>query len=755
MLERDGLGTSVPEIPRSGWGGYTADITTEEWGLMNNKRMLAAAASAALLITGLTAAPPIVTASGGDGASSPSASVDSGRALVQLVGDPLATAAKSRPAKGNKIDFANSRVRSYRAELAARRNEFKQWLGANAPKARVTGEFDLSLNAIGIELNGTSLDTLRRSPLVLTVEYEGLYHPLADDPDLSIINATQAWQEQGGSAANAGEGVKVAIIDTGIDITHPCFSDSGYPPAPHLGTQEFTNNKVIVAKVFSNKAIAGHYTPEAIQDHGTHVAGTVACNYQTPAKVDGVTIPYGISGVAPRALLGNYNVFPADVVNARSEDIVNALDAAYADGFDVANMSLGGGSHGVQDLLTVAVDNLDRANMVVAVAAGNSGPGPNTIESPGMAARALTAGASTVPHFVGATLTVGSTPYPIASGNFAVVGSDLIQPLGVVAGATNGLGAACTALPAGSLTAKIAVLRRGTCSFTTKIRNAQAGGASAVIVVNNVAGDPTAMAADGTAPAPTIPAYMVGLAAASALVAANAQSATIGSVLGYVQTSSVDIMAGFSSQGPTDVQRRIKPDVVAPGVNVLSSLPHTACTEPPCFAFFSGTSMATPHLAGSAAVVIRQHPGWDAWQVRSAIVNTADQGVLKSYRNGTTVVTDPNIVGAGRENLLSAVNATVLLDPVSISFGTIPSGSGQSRTAVVRIVNNSGSEATVAVSGNATVSAAASIPAGVSMDVTVTATTAKGQRAGFNVATLTVTAGSVEVAHAALFYEVR
>lgn len=134
------------------------------------------------------------------------------------------------------------------------------------------------------------------------------------------------------------------------------------------------------------------------------MAGTVACNYGTP--VSGLPVPHPISGVAPRALLGNYNIFPADVENARSEDILNALDAAYMDGFDVANMSLGGGAHGIQDLLTIAVDNLDQANMVSAVAAGNSGPGHYTVESPGSAARALTAGAATVGHIVASPITV-------------------------------------------------------------------------------------------------------------------------------------------------------------------------------------------------------------------------------------------------------------------------------------------------------------------------------------------------------------
>src|SRR5439155_26904358 len=135
------------------------------------------------------------------------------------------------------------------------------------------------------------------------------YYPTDDnDPDLSIIHAQEAWA-QGGGPANAGAGVKVAIVDTGIDFTHPCFSDAGYPAQNQLGDHRFTNNKVIAAKVFNNNGVSRGYTAEAIQSHGTHVSGTVACNLDTPATVSGVDIPYGVSGVAPRALLGNYNVF--------------------------------------------------------------------------------------------------------------------------------------------------------------------------------------------------------------------------------------------------------------------------------------------------------------------------------------------------------------------------------------------------------------------------------------------------------------
>ncbi len=721
-------------------------------------RWFTAAASVVLLSAGVAGAATSASASPGGGSDSVSASgVDKSRALVQLVGDPLTTSVKTKPASGKKIDWAGQNVRSYRAELSARRNEFKRWLRANAPKAKVTGEFDVSLNAVSLELNGTSLDVLRASPLAARVEFEGVYSPTIDDPDLAIISAEAAWTSGGGSA-HAGEGVKVGVVDTGIDVTHSCFDDAGYPAVPQLGDTTFTNNKVIVARVFNNKTPSMHYTAEAIGDHGTHVSGTIACNYQTPATVDGAPIPYGISGVAPWALLGSYNVFPNDVANARSEDILNALDAAVVDGMDVINMSLGGGSHGIQDLLTVAVDNIDRANVVVAVSAGNEGPRFDTVGSPGMAARALSAGASTVPHFVAATLTVGSQVYAIASGDFAVVLSDTTANLAVVGGgaaATGGLNTACSALTAGSLTGKIAVISRGDCSFSSKILNAENAGAAAVIVVNNVAGDPTAMGGDGTPAQPAIPAYMASLADRSALMADDGQSATIGSTLVYQSTTSVDIMAGFSSRGPTDIDRRVKPDVVAPGVNVLSSIPRSHCGGDECFAFFSGTSMASPHLAGSAAIVRQQHPAWSAAQVRSAIVNTADEGVLKDYRDGTTVVTDPNIVGAGRENLLSAVNATVLLDPVSVSFGRVPSGSGQSRSATITVTNTSGAALTAAIDGpNASKFSTTSIPAGATVTIKVIGTSAKGQTAGKYWATLRISASGTEVAHAVLFYEV-
>ena len=254
-----------------------------------------------------------------------------------------------------------------------------------------------------------------------------------------------------------------------------------------------------------------------------------------------------------------------------------------------------------------------------------------------------------------------------------------------------------------SLSGKIALVSRGICTFSEKIRNAQDAGAVAVIVVNNVAGDPIAMGLGGIANEPTIPAVMVSRTDGTALAAQNGVTTTIAHTKQYFQTANSDIMANFSSQGSTDVDFRVKPDVVAPGVNVLSSIPNrfagtSSCTVEPCWAFFQGTSMATPHLAGSAAVVIGKHPTWSSAAVKSAIVNTADEGVLKSATTGACCVTDPMIIGSGRENLASAVGAKVSLNPVSVSFGSVPSGSGQARTVTISVTDLTGAGGTYPVS---------------------------------------------------------
>ena len=689
---------------------------------------------------------------------------DTSRALVILNGDPLSTYIRTKPANGKKIDFASNTTKSYRAQLSALRNDYKKWLLANYPKAKITGNFDISLNAVAVELNGAPLAGIAATPLVKQAQYEGIYHKLNTVPDLTLVRAPAITGGSGGK--DAGAGIKVAVIDTGIDVRHPCFADAGYPAQKQLGDTKFTNNKVVVAKVFNNKAGSRSYTAEAIQDHGTHVAGTVACNFDTPATVDGAPIPGNISGVAPKALLGNYNIFPDQVEDARSEDILNALDAAYADGFDVANMSLGGNAHGIQDLVTIAVDNLDQANMIVAVASGNSGPDLRTVESPGSAARALTAGASSVGQQMFFVVTVGGSTYQTLKGDFgSVPAGGLTANLAVLHGPASefgGLSAACDALPAGSLAGKIALLSRGVCDFTVKLQNVQDAGGVAALVVDRADGGPIVMGQNDNPVQPTIPGYMAALSARAALMASDGQSTTFPDIPTYVyEASGDDLIADFTSAGPTDVDFRVKPDLVAPGVNVLSSVPANACATPPCFAFFNGTSMATPHLAGTAAVVRAQHPDWSAAEIRSAIVNTAKRNVVHDLDG--VAIADVNVVGAGRLDVQNAVEATIALDPVSVSFNAMPSGSGQSRTVnvTVRNIGTAAKSLAFAVADSdsgvaySVSPASASLGAGESTVVAVTMTAGKGAPVGGQQAFLVINSGGSEVAHGALFTQVK
>ncbi|MPY99461.1 MAG: S8 family serine peptidase [Actinophytocola sp.] len=589
-------------------------------------------------------------------------------AIVVFAGDPLLTHPKTSglPAPLN-LDAAP--VRAVRQELAAQHDRFRDWL--DVLPVTVTREYHLVLNAVAVDLDGASIDDLRDAPGVRGVYRTRSYEPLDKaDPDLRLINALKAWHTQHvGGAANAGADIDVGIVDSGIDVEHPCFDDADYPIGVQRGDLRFTNNKVVVARAFHGAATL---TPEAVGAHGTHVAGTVACNANTPASMRGADVPYQVSGVAPAARLGNYNVFPGDVGAASDEDLLDALEAAYRDGMDVVNLSLGAPVERKPDPIATAVNNLDEAGVVVTAAAGNNGPGEGTVASPGTARRALTSGASTVGHFVGTAVTADGKTFPAASGDFPTVRSDRAAPIGVVRGDVNGLGTACEPLD-DDLTGQLAVVSRGECSFSAKVRAVEDAGAVAALVVNDVAGDPTSMAADSAVePQPTIPAYMVGRGKARGMRAADGATATIHAAPRYFRTGSDNIMAGFSGQGPTpDPAKLVKPDVVAPGANVLASVPAAECDADPCWSFMQGTSMAAPHLAGMAAVLRAAHPDWTSPQVRSAIVNTAAERALTRHEDGRTVSDDVTVTGAGLADLRAAVRARVAIGPVSTSFGTL------------------------------------------------------------------------------------
>jgi minor extracellular serine protease Vpr len=302
--------------------------------------------------------------------------------------------------------------------------------------------------------------------------------------------------------------------------------------------------------------------------------------------------------------------------------------------------------------------------------------------------------ASTNKHFVGQPFT-----YPASGGTQigAAVGDFPPLPTSSFGLYFNTELIACTSVDGGA-SGKVVVVDRGGCTFSTKVRNAIAAGAIGVVVINNVAGDPTAMAKDGGS-GDNLPAVMIGNNEGAALRAANPPDASAVATFQEFITANQDILAGFSSQGPTAVDLAVKPDVTSVGVNVLSSITcvgkGAGCPgDGSGWAFFSGTSMSTPHIAGSAAVLLQLHPSWSPAQIKSALVNRADL-VITDAITGTHDV-GPTAQGAGRENLSVAAQGTTWGDPVSASFGKVALGHPTSLT--ITLSNPSGTDELFAVS---------------------------------------------------------
>lgn len=605
---------------------------------------------------------------------------------------------RTKPFPGRKLDLSSSAARAYGRFLNDKRQNYKGWLQSNSTRAQVVREYSVVFNGLAIKLNGEKRDLLAQGPGVAAVSASFLVRP-AMTVSLGLINADDVWPAAAGRS-NAGSGIKVGIIDTGIRDDHPAFDCKA----------------TIEHDVFaSGEAAPPGNRPIIVFNHGTHVAGTVAgCVLDLSGPEDGPTS--GIwSGVAPGATLHDYNVFPGFGAGFRafggsafSHDICAALEKSVTDGMDVVNMSLGGGVQGPHDLLAECTDATADAGVVPAVAAGNSGPGDSTVESPGSALGALTAGASTNPHFVGIPATVvGKGTFGAALGDFNNFDPAITAPYTTTSPA-NG----CTAIST-ALSGKIALIDRGVCTFSTKIRNAQAAGASGVLIVNNVAGDPVGMAHDGLA-FPTIPAAMLGKNGGNSIKPSGTVTVDGTSPQEFI-TANADIIAGFSSRGPTPFTFLIKPDVTAPGVNVYSSVFNEQDPSQLGFAYFQGTSMATPHVAGAAALLLDLKAGWSPADIKSALANTAKRPVW-DHVNGTAP-TGVLVRGGGRIDLAAATNTPLTLDPSSVSFGLFQGNvvvSGK-KTVAVRNVSSGTQNCDVNTTGPAIVSATAAgaSPSGV------------------------------------------
>lgn len=434
------------------------------------------------------------------------------------------------------------------------------------------------------------------------------------------------------TTSEAGRSVLVGVVDTGIAVddntlTHPCFrSGDG---ATETGERRFTNSKVVVARGYTTTGDPRSAKP--LNMHGSHVASIIACNADTPLWLGpaGKQVRYGtLSGVAPAALLASYNPFDKD---GYSEDaaIAKAVDDAVADGVRILNLSLGWPGYGGGGPTVDAVRRAMAAGVLVVAAAGNEGPDRYSVTQPGDVEGVISVGAVSSGVELQTVVRAGGQEFSSMVADIGLVTKDFSAPAAAVRapkGSTAAFGQACkkTAVPA-AVKKKIAVVARGTCTFTEKFNNVAARGAVGIIVVD-LGADVAGFAMGGDGPTKAIPGALVGRLAVPALKAQIKSKRAVTITAMHLASVTAGRVAEFSSAGPAFLVA--KPDVVAPGHNVAGASHDARCGQRGCFEVISGTSMATPVVSGAAALLWGRHPQWSMAMLRSALVHTADPDLL-------------------------------------------------------------------------------------------------------------------------------
>jgi subtilisin family serine protease len=661
------------------------------------------------------------------------ADVAADRWIVQLDGAPVAQT------RAGAVDVNAPASTAYRDQLEARQARFEDRLADVAPGATTERTYQVVLNGLAVSMSPEEAAEVRELPGVRAVTPD-IPFQLDMFATPAQIGAPAVWEQLGGTE-KAGRGVKVAIIDSGIYTPNPCFDDTGYstPRGFPKGDTRFTNNKVIAARAYfrpDDPPTAGNDTPLPGPDsspHGTHVAGTVACNAGTVATVQSVDVT--LSGVAPRAYLMNYRVFypsssPEDFQNGNAyvAELVQAIDDAVADGADVISNSWGSSYQNTlawPDPMVQASEAAVDAGVVMVYAQGNSGPAEATGNSPANSPDVIAVGASTknvtiVPGIIDVTapapVPANLTALEVGPAQFGAQIDDTLGPAPYIPAqvASGGSTLGCNPFPAGSLTGAIAVIERGVCEFSTKVLNAQNAGAVAALVYNSAAnGDNLqAMGPGVAAPQVTIPSWFMRRSEGLAMVAyhsANPGQTAAQFTFAPQTTSNIgDVMAGFSSRGPTQ-DKTLKPDVVAPGVDVVSS-GYAVGDFPAPFVGFgpqSGTSMATPHVAGAAALLLDLHPDWTPDQVKSALMTTASKDVFLDTAQAVPAgVLDR---GSGRIDLAAAANPGLTLDHPSLSVGEIAAGTQSTFTIEVTGTNAGANQWNVTTAGSLTITPSPSV----------------------------------------------
>ena len=571
------------------------------------------------------------------------------------------------------VELSGAPVADGRSRSAVQEDKaaFRRAAAAAGLRFRERREFNTLFNGFSIEADAATRLKISRLPGVKAMyPVQIVSRPIVnanasaptDAGSLPMIGADIAQNQLGLS----GKGVLVGIIDTGIDIDHPAFGGTGTP-----NTTAFPNAKVVagydlVGDNYDAAQDGDHLVPhpDPVPDdcagHGTHVSGIVGANGG------------GVLGVAPQAKLAMYRVFGC-TGSTEDDVILEALERAQADSVQVINMSLGASREWPEYPTAQASTRLVNKGIVVVASIGNSGPGGSTPDglfaagAPGTGDKVIGVASYDNQQIA---FTVNGTPY----GYVAAAGAPLPPTSGSLPMAKTGTPTTaddgCTAPAAGSLTGKAVLIRRGTCSFYIKASNAMNAGAAAVVLYNNTAGAISPTVA-GTPPV-TIPVVAITAAQGATLdglIAAGPTTLNWTSTYVSFPFGTGGLISGFSSFGLT-AELTLKPNIGAPGGAILSTYP----LELGGTAVLSGTSMASPHVAGAAALILEAKPNINATQMMGRMQNVADP---KNWSgNAALGLLDHSFrQGAGMLDVVGTVTANATVSPSQFSTGESASGS--------------------------------------------------------------------------------
>jgi subtilisin family serine protease len=591
--------------------------------------------------------------------------------------------ATSPSVTGKALNLRSDAARRYQGYVQGLEQRFLDALGARVPAARAGTRLRTTYGGVALTLPGNQVAELLKLPGVAAVQQDRLEQPQTDSSP-EFIGAQTIYNQLGETAEDAGKGAIVGVLDTGAWPEHPSYVDHGNLPAPppkadgtprtcDFGDNPLTpasdpfvcQHKLISGQPFLatyNRVIGGEVYPDSARDsngHGTHTSTTAAGGPVAHANPLGIDRG-AIHGIAPGAHVAVYKVCGEQ--GCFQSDSVAAVGQAIADGVDVVNFSISGGVDPYADAVELAFLDAYAAGVLVSASAGNDGPGAGTVNHNGPWVQTVAASTQSRTFRSTVSLSGGGASLQVSG---STITSGIASPLPVVRGSDppyNNVGCDAPA-PAGLFTGKIVACQRGP-NRVLRGFNVFQGGAAGMILYNAT---PLDVMTDNH----WLPTVHITVPESDQLLAfLTAHPGTTGSFpQGARTTWQGDRVTFFSSRGPGGDW--LKPDITAPGLHILAGntpTPEAPVLGPPgnLFQAIAGTSMSSPHGAGSAALVAALHPSWTPGQIKSALETTAKTaGVTKS--NGTTPA-DPFDVGGGRVDLTKAGDPGLTFDVTAADY---------------------------------------------------------------------------------------